>query len=144
MSWNQVRNCGSNPITLWCREGTRIGDIGGRLLKPVLNLHSLGEKPTQGRTAGTGESTSLGCQGSYSAPLRIQRVDDRSHIMSNNGRGAYNGEEGAEGEDNILKAEHFEVGLRKGEIPKRETGSVFVGVLGSWKRLYRIREKRCE
>jgi len=102
----------------------------------------LGEKPTQGRTTGTGESTSLGCQGSYRAPLRIQRVDDRGDIASNNSRGTYHGEGGAEGEDDILKAENFEVRLRKGKIPKPETGSVFVGALGSWKRLYRIREKR--
>lgn len=61
VSWKQVRDCGLNLITPIGRKRSRICDVGGCLLDLVLNLKSLAEKPTKDRTAGTGESTSLGC-----------------------------------------------------------------------------------
>lgn len=78
----------------------------------------MAEKPTKDRTAGTGESASLRCQGSHSASLcikRVESIDYGSGIAGYNGGGKYDGEESAEREDNILGAEHFEIGLGERE-----------------------------
>lgn len=132
MSWKQVRDCGLNLITPLGRKRSRIGcDIGGGLLDLVLNLKGLAEKSTKDRTAGTGESTSLRCQGSHSVSLCIKRVENGSGITGNNCRGKYDGKESAEGEDDIVEGNHIEVGSGEMKIWGEDQIFVYQCGLGS-------------